>query len=135
MRDPNRIIPVLDAVRVAWERNPDLRLGQLLVNAIRPRRACPEVFAAEDDRIVVGLNTAVAHPLSEPGGVTLTLTTDEALVLLGMLLRNELRKQLPLDAVEKELLSDMCGWLQNELGPVTDLAAVVDVAKSALSGS
>lgn len=33
MRDPNRIPIVLEALRVAWERYPDLRLGQLLVNA------------------------------------------------------------------------------------------------------
>jgi hypothetical protein len=29
MRDRARIAPMLDALRVAWEANPDLRLGQL----------------------------------------------------------------------------------------------------------
>ena len=32
MRDPKRIKPMLDMVRTTWRRNPDVRLGQLLMN-------------------------------------------------------------------------------------------------------
>ena len=30
MRDPQRIDPVIDALRAAWKRQPDMRLGQLI---------------------------------------------------------------------------------------------------------
>jgi hypothetical protein len=51
MRDPARIEPVLQLVRTLWELNPDWRLGQLLVNVIRPKQSCPEVFYIEDDEL------------------------------------------------------------------------------------
>jgi hypothetical protein len=52
MRDPGRIEQVLAAVRSIWAENPDLRLGQLIVNAVRPSDPCPEVFAVEDAELV-----------------------------------------------------------------------------------
>lgn len=33
MRDPNRIFYILDMLRLAWEKDPDLRFGQLITNA------------------------------------------------------------------------------------------------------
>lgn len=35
MRNPNRIPIILDLIKKEWERNPDLRLGQLLSNVAR----------------------------------------------------------------------------------------------------
>ncbi len=32
MRDPERIKPMLDMVRTVWRRDPDMRLGQMLMN-------------------------------------------------------------------------------------------------------
>jgi len=55
MRDPARIDNVLAALRAVWLESPDLRLGQLVVSAIRPTDPCPEVFHAEDDAILRGL--------------------------------------------------------------------------------
>ena len=55
MRDPKRIDDVLDALRAAWQLDPDLRLGQLIVNAVRPSAPCPEVFNIEDQQLVEGL--------------------------------------------------------------------------------
>jgi uncharacterized protein YihD (DUF1040 family) len=52
MRDPARIEPMLNLIRTAWELNPDMRLGQLLVNIVRPTQSCPEVFYVEDDELV-----------------------------------------------------------------------------------
>ncbi len=49
MRDPSRIDEMLAALRDIWEESPDLRLGQLIVNAIRPADPCPEIFYIEDD--------------------------------------------------------------------------------------
>lgn len=57
MRDPARIDDVLAAVRAAWAESPDLRLGQLIVNAVRPTDPCPEVFYTEDDALVQGLKS------------------------------------------------------------------------------
>jgi uncharacterized protein YihD (DUF1040 family) len=49
MRDPKRIDSVLQMLRTVWEQQPDLRLGQLLVIAARPKEPCPEVFYMEDE--------------------------------------------------------------------------------------
>jgi hypothetical protein len=48
MRDPARIDQMLELLREVWTRSPDLRLGQLIVNAVRPSDPCPEVFSIED---------------------------------------------------------------------------------------
>jgi uncharacterized protein YihD (DUF1040 family) len=48
MRDPARIDRILELLREVWTRSPDLRLGQLIVNAVQPRGPCPEVFSIED---------------------------------------------------------------------------------------
>ena len=55
MRDPHRITEVLTAIQRVREANPDLRLGQLLVNAINPSEPCPGVFYIEDERLLEGL--------------------------------------------------------------------------------
>ena len=52
MRDPARIDGMLEVIRHAWMRYPDLRLGQLLVNAVRPSEPCPEVFYVEDSSLL-----------------------------------------------------------------------------------
>lgn len=55
MRDPQRISVVLETLRQAWQQNPDLRLGQLLVIAASPKEPCPELFYIEDDKLLAGL--------------------------------------------------------------------------------
>lgn len=52
MRNPARIDEILSALRAAWEESPDLRLGQLIVNAVRPTNPCPEVFYAQDEDLL-----------------------------------------------------------------------------------
>lgn len=63
-RDPNRIEPMLQALREAWEVNPDQRLGQLVYNAARTFLheetetrvpPCPPLFYCEDDALLVGI--------------------------------------------------------------------------------
>lgn len=51
MRDPKRIESVLDQIREIWEQVPDWRLGQLIVNAVKPGEPCPEVFYIEDTKL------------------------------------------------------------------------------------
>jgi len=52
MRDPARIPIILEAIKKAWERSPDLRLGQLIVNATP---AGKDGFFIEDDMLLQGL--------------------------------------------------------------------------------
>lgn len=58
-RDPERIDPVLEAIRSVWSLDPDLRLSQLVVNAARFAGrdvVSPELFSLEDDMLLNGLN-------------------------------------------------------------------------------
>lgn len=69
MRDPQRIDDVLLAIGEVWAKNPDLRLGQLLINAVRPARPCPEVFSIEDRDLVRRLRAEGKEPKpAEPSG-------------------------------------------------------------------
>lgn len=56
MKDPNRIEEIIKALDRIWKSNPDLRLGQLITIAIKPKTSCPEIFYAEDEKILDGLN-------------------------------------------------------------------------------
>ena len=51
MRDPERIDRLLNQIREVWQKVPDWRLGQLLVNAVEPKEPCPEIFSVEDSRL------------------------------------------------------------------------------------
>ncbi len=55
MRDPERIDSILEQLRTIWQREPDLRLGQLIVIATKPSESCLEVFNIEDERLAAGL--------------------------------------------------------------------------------
>lgn len=55
MRDPKRIDEILGELRRVWEQQPDLRLGQLIVIATRPKDPCSEIFYVEGDKLLDGL--------------------------------------------------------------------------------
>jgi hypothetical protein len=59
MRDPERIDGVLAVIREVWKRYPDLRLGQLLVNAVQPSEPCSELYSVEDAPLVRKLESLV----------------------------------------------------------------------------
>jgi hypothetical protein len=59
--DTARIDAVLLALSTAWRANPDLRLGQLVVNAAGDA----DPFYVEDDELLAGLDT-VADGLGYP---------------------------------------------------------------------
>ena len=52
MRDPRRIDDVLLAIAEVWALDPDLRLGQLLVNAVRLAEPWQELSGIEDAELV-----------------------------------------------------------------------------------
>lgn len=69
MRDPQRIDRVLNTIREAWVKVPDWRLGQLLVNAVKPSVPCPEIFYIEDsklERLVTRLNITIENQMQTP---------------------------------------------------------------------
>lgn len=49
MRNPDRIPQVLHALQKSWEKEPDLRLGQLLVNTALSFNKNQDIFYLEDD--------------------------------------------------------------------------------------
>jgi predicted DNA-binding transcriptional regulator YafY len=51
-RDPARIAVMLEAIREKWVKEPDLRLAQLIVNAISPSEPCPQVYYFEDEQLM-----------------------------------------------------------------------------------
>lgn len=56
MRDTNRIPKILETLKSLWEDNPDLRLGQLLTNAINPEAPNSKLFYIEDNELVRRMN-------------------------------------------------------------------------------
>lgn len=57
-RNPNRIAQVLHALQTSWEKEPDLRLGQLLLNTARSFNTDQDVFDLEDDVLLRLLQAA-----------------------------------------------------------------------------
>jgi uncharacterized protein YihD (DUF1040 family) len=47
MRDPNRIPVVLERLEKVWEKHPDLRFGQLILNVLRN-----DFYHVEDEELV-----------------------------------------------------------------------------------
>ncbi len=56
MRDPARIPKVAKLLEDVWKKNPDLRLGQLIIAITKPSMPCPDVFYMEDDEMIDRLN-------------------------------------------------------------------------------
>lgn len=55
MRDPNRIASMCFRLAAAWQKQPDLRLGQLLFNAEHHVEA--EVFYMEDEDLISAIES------------------------------------------------------------------------------
>ncbi len=55
MRSPERIGQILQVLHEIWEENPDLRLGQLIVNAARLTDPAADVFNIEDNALLKGM--------------------------------------------------------------------------------
>lgn len=55
MRDPNRIPIILKQLEKVWSREPDLRIGQLIVSLVNPEESCSKIFFFEDDQLLEAL--------------------------------------------------------------------------------
>lgn len=72
MRDPARIDPILAKLRAYWTARPDMRLGQITLNALRDGRGNingAHAFNAEDAEFMTGLDAMeqVAKRCKEQG--------------------------------------------------------------------
>ena len=118
MRDPNRIDRILATLRTEWVMSPDLRLGQLIVNAIRPSRPCPQVFFTEDTVVEAGLMSSSTEPRATQTAheVVLELTSSESLVLFELVSRFSEQEKLSVeDPAEAKVLNKVCGLLEKQL--------------------
>jgi uncharacterized protein YihD (DUF1040 family) len=70
MRDPERIDRILALLAEHWKANPDLRLGQIVVNAARGVRSWPDVFNVEDEIIERGLRDGASPVVCSLCGYT-----------------------------------------------------------------
>jgi hypothetical protein len=59
MRDPARIPVILERLRVAWEKAPDLRLGQLIMNADMWHES--SLFYIEDEYLLEAVERVVGE--------------------------------------------------------------------------
>lgn len=136
MRDPARIDRILAALRAAWVEHPDLRLGQLIVNAIRPSRPCPQVFLAEDTVAEAGLIAPYGVGSEKYTGheVVLELTADEAVVLFEFVRRFSDQDKLAVeDPAEAQVLYNVCCLLeQQQLSQDMPWPMVLDRARRAV---
>jgi hypothetical protein len=118
MRDPNRIDRMIEKLWALWKTQPDMRLGQLLVNVVRPTRTVAQLFGVEDDFTEKQLNSypnpnADRYPEDE---VTLGLTGAKAMVLLGFLLRLRAQGKLKVEhQAETQILHGVCALLEQQL--------------------
>lgn len=64
MRNKNRINTILDKIEAIWINNPDIRLGQLLVN-LAPPRLNNDIFYWEDTDLEVALDNEINRILKK----------------------------------------------------------------------
>lgn len=61
MRDPDRITEMVIFLKTVWEQSPDMRLGQLVMNAAAyGNRMSNDIFYVEDDVVLAGLRQMLA---------------------------------------------------------------------------
>lgn len=67
MRDRDRINRIVEKLKTAWIHNPDLRLGQLLMNAVMYAEGDRDydLFVVEDDKTERGLDLMRAKQIEE----------------------------------------------------------------------
>lgn len=63
MRDPNRIERILNKIEAIWINEPDIRLGQMLVN-FAPPRLQNDIFYLEDDELEKELDKEIEMIIS-----------------------------------------------------------------------
>lgn len=65
MRDPKRIYPICNRLAAAWSAVPDLRLGQLIVNAVYTAASNSDPFYIEDDALIDAVESFMIRAVSK----------------------------------------------------------------------
>jgi hypothetical protein len=67
-RDPKRIRKFCNQLATEWEKNPDLRFGQFIMNVLGKVGADTkrDVFFIEDDEMMEAIQRALDHPGATP---------------------------------------------------------------------
>lgn len=72
MRDPARIARIAELLVQVWNKVPDWRLTQLVINTCEPSESCAPVFNMEDDefelrlqKLVLSLDKQLVHEPSK----------------------------------------------------------------------
>lgn len=52
MKDKKRISKIIEEVKKVWLRFPNLRLGQLIINAIENEKVQPDLYYIEDEKMI-----------------------------------------------------------------------------------
>jgi hypothetical protein len=124
---------MIERLREIWHASPDMRLGQLLVNVIRPNEPCPQIFYAEDTNTEAKL-TKYPEPIANcrpEGGNTLELTRAEALVLFEFVNRFTDTDQLQIEhPAEARVLWNVYALLEKQLVELFDPAWLELIAKA-----
>lgn len=58
---PNTHQELLETIEKVWDKYPELRLAQLLVNAIKPSEPCSEVYYTEDSELINKLELFISE--------------------------------------------------------------------------
>lgn len=67
MRKKERMERIFSKIKLVWEKNPDLRLMQLLINAIQPKDSCSELYYYEDTNLEEKLEDFIQNKLKLDG--------------------------------------------------------------------
>lgn len=79
-RNPERIPRSLRAIEAVWSKSPQLRLGQLLLNAMDDPGNAGELYCMEDDKLLKRLgvrNPPAIRPITNPPVIDLRNATEE----------------------------------------------------------
>jgi len=113
-----QIEATLERLGAAWRAAPELRLGQLLVNVIRPKEACSEIFLAHDATVIAGLRDMVPADWAPMRFIT----ADDALATEPAELQADVKADVARYQAEKalELADRVARKLQSKLADVFD---------------
>lgn len=142
MRDKKRIPKILNHLEEIWNENPDLRLGQIIMIATRPKGTCPEVFYIEDEKILKGIKSIGKKiessnekwkPYWEIYPEIIKISLDEVNLELVKKFVDAVRKENPSEILTPRSMMKLVGapiedsgWLKNQVERVKKIARILE---------
>jgi hypothetical protein len=141
MIDKKRIPKILNHLEEIWNENPDLRLGQIIMIATRPKSTCPEVFYIEDEEILKGIRSIgkkiessneKRKPYWEIYPEIIRTSLDEVNLELVKNFVDAVRKENPSEILTPRNMMKLVGapiedsdWLNNQIERVKKIAGIL----------